>query len=100
MWLHANSKHALESVSAEPIRSQLSTMHICVCACLYSASEERSPLTAAGRLVGRDLQATGRLAHRQLLTLTIEFSPEQLLERNLFKKTKDKCLIYVKKFCI
>lgn len=75
-------------------------MHICVCARLYSTSEERSPLIAAGRLVGRDLQAMGRLAHRQLLALTMEFSLEQLLEHNLFKKTKDRCLIYVKKFCI
>lgn len=51
-------------------------MYPCVCVCLYSTTEERCPLIAVGRLVGRDLQAMGRLALRQLLTLTIEFSLE------------------------
>lgn len=35
VWLHANSKHALQLVSVEPTRSQISTMHISVCVFLF-----------------------------------------------------------------
>lgn len=90
-------------LSSEATRSPISTTCVCVCACvsvcLYSTSKEKSPLIAVGGLVGRDLQAMGRSPQGQLLALTIALSLQQLLENKLFKKTKDRCLISVKKFC-
>lgn len=50
--------------------------------------------------MGRNLQAMGSLAHKQLLALTIGVQSGTTLEHNLFKKTKDICLIYAKKLNI
>lgn len=35
VWLHASSKHALQLVLVEPMRSQVSTLHISVCVFVF-----------------------------------------------------------------
>lgn len=90
---------SLQFVPVEPMTSHVSTVNIYVCVFVFLKSG-MIPINCCRQACGQDLEAMGRLARWHLLALTIEFNLEQLLGCNLFEKRKDRCFIYIRKFCI